>query len=92
MSTQIEAQAEGRAPASKRVAVTVNGHTVIFEDHKATGAEIKQTAIQQGVAIQPDFALFEVKGPGKLKQIGDSDPVTLHEGQTFRAVAPDDNS
>lgn len=92
MSTPIEARAEERVLPGKRVAVTVNGHAVLFEDHKVTGAEIKSTAIQQGVPIQADFALFEVKGPGKLKQVGDSDTITIHEGQTFRAVAPDDNS
>jgi hypothetical protein len=92
MSTHAEAQVEGRVLPGQRVEVTVNGHPLRFEDHKVIGADVKSTAIQQGVAIQADFTLFEVKGPGKLKQIGDTDTVTLHEGQSFRAVAPDDNS
>jgi hypothetical protein len=77
---------------SRAITITVNGRPVVFQDHKTTGAGIKAAAITQGLAIQVDFALFEVKGPGKLKPVGDSEEVTLHEGQSFRALAPDDNS
>ncbi|ODG96212.1 MULTISPECIES: multiubiquitin domain-containing protein [unclassified Nostoc] len=76
----------------KIITVIVNERPVTFSEHKATGLEIKQTAIKQGVAIQEDFVLFEVKGNSPLKQIGDCETVTLHEGQKFRATAPDDNS
>lgn len=76
----------------KTITVTVNERPVTFSEHKATGLEIKQTAIKQGVAIQEDFVLFEVKGNSPLKQVGDCETVTLHEGQKFRATAPDDNS
>jgi hypothetical protein len=64
----------------------------VFNERKATGAEIKTTAIGQGVPIQPDFALFELREHGVLKPVGDRDQVTLHPNQKFRAVAPDDNS
>jgi hypothetical protein len=74
------------------VEVTVNGRAVTFAVRKASGAEIKSTAIQQGVPIQQDFALFELKGQGNLKPMGDEEEVTLHPNQQFRAVAPDDNS
>jgi hypothetical protein len=74
------------------VTVTVNGHVVIFHTRKANGAEIKAAAIAQGVPIQQDFALFEVKGPGHLDQVPDDKDVELHPKQAFRAVAPDDNS
>lgn len=74
------------------VTVQVNGRPVVFQKHRVTGAEIKATAIAQGVTIQPDFLLFEVKQGGELKQIGDSEVVSLHEHEVFRAVAPDDNS
>ena len=79
------------APAVS-ITVTVNGRDVVFHDHRTTGSQIKQTAISQGVAIQQDFALFEVKGAGHLKPIPDSEAVELHNKQAFRAVAPDDNS
>ena len=84
--------AEDQANPSITVTVQVNGRPVVFHKHHATGAEIKATAIAQGVMIQPDFLLFEVKSSGELKQIGDSEVVTLHAHEQFRAVAPDDNS
>lgn len=84
---------EGSTPKDARtVTVKVNNHPVTFQDHKVTGLEIKQTAIQQGVAIQEDFNLFRVKGGGKLDPIADGETVTLHKDEEFRATAPDDNS
>lgn len=83
---------ESMSKKPKIITVTVNERPVTFSEHKATGLEIKQTAIKQGVAIQEDFVLFEVKGNSPLKQVGDCETVTLHEGQKFRATAPDDNS
>lgn len=74
------------------ITVSVNERDVQFPDRKATGAEIKAAAIAQGVQVQPDFALFELKGQGTLKQVADDEQVTLHPNQKFRAVAPDDNS
>jgi hypothetical protein len=74
------------------VTVTVNGRSVVFRMHEATGAEIKSTAIAQGVQIQQDFNLFEKKSDHQLKQIGDAEIIKLHDGLEFRAVAPDDNS
>jgi Multiubiquitin len=83
---------EQQSDRPKPVTVTVNNRPIVFQDHKATGQEIKETAIQQGVTIGLDFALFEVKGGGNLKPIADDETVILHEGEAFRAVAPDDNS
>jgi len=74
------------------ISVKVNEQPVNFTERKVTGLVIKQTAIQQGVAIQLDFVLFWVRGAAPLKQIADSETVNLHEGQVFRAVTPDDNS
>lgn len=76
----------------KTITVTVNERPVTFSNHKVTGLEIKQVAIKQCVAIQEDFVLFEVKCDSQLEQIGDCETITLHEGQRFRATAPDDNS
>lgn len=77
---------------NKEVTVKVNNHPVKFQDHKTTGLEIKQTAIQQGVAIKQDFSLFRVKGGGKLDPIADDEKVTLHKDEEFRATDTDDNS
>jgi len=77
---------------AKVVTVVVNNNPVTFQDHKITGLEIKQTAIQQGVNIEIGFNLFRVKGGGKLEPIGDNEPVTLHPNEEFRATTADDNS
>lgn len=76
----------------KTIVVKVNNRDVTFTEHKITGAVIKSTAIAQGVPIQQDFQLFEVKHGEPLKPIRDDQPVNLHEHQQFRATAPDDNS
>ncbi len=73
------------------VTVKVNEQPVTFQTRKATGAEIKQTAIAQGVAIQPDFNLYRKTG-GNLKRIDDSETVELHDGEEFRAVTPQEPS
>jgi hypothetical protein len=92
MQTEIGKEKEAGSKNPKTITVTLNERPVTFSDHKTTGLEIKQTAIKQGVAIQEDFVLFEVKGNSPLKQVGDRETVTLHEKQVFRATAPDDNS
>lgn len=75
----------------KTITVSVNENPVAFTENSVTGLQIKEAAINQGVNIQLDFNLFEVKD-GKLKPIPDSESVHLHKGQIFRAVTPDDNS
>lgn len=92
MEQPITKEQEPHAGGVKTVTVKVNNHPVTFQDHKATGIEIKRTAIQQGVAIQEDFNLFRVKGGGQLEPVGDGETVTLHKDEEFRATAPDDNS
>jgi hypothetical protein len=93
MNTTTEKTPPAVGKPDKAVTVTVNTKPVTFADHKASGLEIKRTAIKQEVAIQEDFALFEVKGKGiPLKPVLDGEEVTLHPNQEFRALAPDDNS
>jgi hypothetical protein len=92
MKAEVGKETEARSKDPKTITVTVNERSVTFSEHKVTGLELKRVAIKQGVAIQEDFVLFEVKGDAPLKQIGDCDTVTLHKGQVFRATAPDDNS
>ena len=82
----------GQTVSQVSITVTVNGRDVSFQVRRVTGTEIKKTAIAQGVAIQQDFALFEVKGGGNLKPVRDDEVVELHDKEAFRAVAPDDNS
>jgi hypothetical protein len=85
-------RATGAPTTVHPITVNVNERDVQFSVRSATGAEIKAAAIAQGVPIQADFALFEVKGQGSLKQVADDERVALHPNQKFRAVAPDDNS
>ena len=74
------------------VTVSVNGRPVTFTERHATGSEVKASAIAQGVPIQQDFTLFEVKAQGKLKVVGDDEQVSLNDKDEFRAIAPDDAS
>lgn len=92
MKAELGKEAEEQSRGPKSFTVTVNERPVTFSEHKVTGLELKQAAIKQGVAIQVDFVLFEVRGDAPLKQIGDGDGINLHPKQVFRAVAPDDNS
>lgn len=92
MQQTVSEQKDPHADGTKTVTVKVNNHPVTFQDHKATGLEIKRTAIQQSVAIQEDFNLFRVKGGGQLEPVADNETVTLHKDEEFRATAPDDNS
>ena len=74
------------------VGIIVNKKAVRIDGHEATGMEIKQAAIAQGVDIQPDFQLAEIKPDGEHRIIGDNETVRLHEGEKFIATASDDNS
>jgi hypothetical protein len=83
---------EDHQPQHAPITVTVNNRTVVFLVRQVTGAEMKATAIAQGVEIQQDFKLFRKKPNESLEPIGDAETVKLHEHEKFRAVAPDDNS
>lgn len=74
------------------VEITVNNKKIEVEGPKATGLQIKEAAIAQGLAIELSFQLSEKLGPHKTKIIGDTDTVTVHEDAVFVAVADDDNS
>ena len=74
------------------VDIVVNKQPVRIEGPKATGLEIKEAAIAQGVKIELSFQLTEQLGDHKTKIIDNTDTVTLHEGAVFVAVADDDNS
>ncbi len=74
------------------VDIVVNNRPVQVAGPKATGLEIKEAAIAQGVQIDASFQLSEKVGEHKTKVIDNADTVTLHEGAVFVAIADDDNS
>jgi len=74
------------------VTVTVNEQPVTLHGTVATGVQIKQAAIRQGVQIQPNFVLQEELPNGTSKVVGDNDAVHLRAHLRFTAIAPDDNS
>lgn len=79
------------AQNDKNIIIKVNKNDVTVTSHRLTGEDIKKAAIEQGVAIQSDFSLFEVKNK-KLVPVGDNEEVTVNDNSVFRAIAPDDNS
>ncbi len=74
------------------VTVSVNDQPVQLQGDTATGAQIKNAAIAQGVHIQPNFVLQEELPNGTSRIIGDNDEVRLREHLRFTAIQPDDNS
>ena len=81
------------APGSSRpVLIEVNTKPVKIDGPAATGLEIKQAAIDQGVKIQLDFHLTVVGEDGKEDSVADDEAVALRYGQKFFAVDGDDNS
>jgi Multiubiquitin len=76
----------------QRVTIHVNNKPVEVDAPRISGLAIKEAAIAQGVEIQLDFQLAEVKGEGKRQIVGDDDTVTVNKNSQFVATAPDDNS
>lgn len=74
------------------VTITVNTKPVKIEGPKATGLQIKQAAIEQGVDIQLDYELAEIRPNGEERIVGDDDVVTINKNAEFVATAGDDNS
>ena len=76
----------------KTITIEVNDHKVEMPTAPATGLEIKEAAIKQGVNIQLNFVLQVQLPNGSNKVIGDDDKVLLTEHLAFTAIAADDNS
>lgn len=76
----------------KTVTIEVNDHEVHMPAGPATGLEIKNAAIKQGVKIQPTFVLQVQLPNGSSKVVGNDDKVPLTEHLAFTAIAADDNS
>lgn len=89
---QADREPQGRASKADQVRITVNDQFVVMPDKHATGAEIKQSARDAGVAIQPDFVLSEVRPNGEQKIVPDEKKLALKEGDEFWAIPGDDNS
>jgi len=81
-----------KVPHRHVVDITVNNQPVEVIGPKATGLQIKEAAIAQGVKIELDFQLAELKENGERPIIGDGDVVTVNKNSKFVATAPDDNS
>ena len=88
---QVKVQVE-RDKRPRLIEISVNRKPVKVAGPKQTGLTIKQAAIEQGVKIEVTFQLSELLGGHQTKIVGDSDPVTVHKGSAFLAVAGDDNS
>ena len=85
-------QTPSASDPDKIVTIEVNGHKVAMPSGPATGLEIKETAIKEGVNIQPNFVLQVQLPNGSAKIVGDDDKVALSEHLMFTAIAADDNS
>ena len=76
----------------KVVEIEVNDHKVKMHEGPATGLEIKEAAVDQGVSILTNFVLQLHLPNGSSKVIGDNDKIQLSEHLAFTAIAADDNS
>jgi hypothetical protein len=74
------------------IEVRVNNRPVRLPDREVTGLEIKQAAIEQGVCIELDFVLSELREHRPARVVGDADTVRITKHSRFSAVAGDDNS
>jgi hypothetical protein len=83
---------EHHGEEKRTIIVIVNEQHVKLHGHTATGSEIKEEAIKQGVLIKQNFVLQEELPNGTSRIIGDKDIVHLREHLRFTAIAPDDNS
>ncbi|MXV79724.1 MAG: hypothetical protein F4X58_06545 [Chloroflexi bacterium] len=72
--------------------ISVNNKPVELKAQLPSGLEIKEAAIEQGVAIKLDFQLARVDLDGKQQIVGNTDKVDVLEFKTFFATAGDDNS
>ncbi len=72
--------------------ITVNGRPVTMPGPEASGLEIKEAAIAQGVPIKLDFVLMVEETSGKRRIVKDQEHVGLRHHEHFFAIPADDNS
>ena len=77
---------------TKSVFIEINSHKIKMLEGLATGLEIKEAAIEQGVNIQLNFVLQLELPNGTARVIGDDDKVPVRDHLGFTAIEPDDNS
>ncbi|WP_369368176.1 multiubiquitin domain-containing protein [Streptomyces sp. CG4] len=92
MTSTHEGTPEAAPPRPHTVTVTVNGQPVVVPDHEATGLDIKQASIAQGLPIDEGFQLSVRQGNGRYEVVADEENLHVHAHQEFLAVPPDDNS
>jgi len=92
METETQEKVGDRNGRDHVVTIHVNNKPVQIVGPTATGIQIKETAIAQGVSIQPNFQLLEELSGGRTKVVADGDVVHVNEHTRFVAIAPDDNS
>jgi len=93
MTSAVDEGSKPEAPVLRgEIEISVNFKPVRMHERKVTGLQVKEAAIAQGVNIRVDFVLFEDKGNGQRKVVGDTDEVHLHPGSKFEAIPHDDNS
>jgi len=68
------------------VILLVNEKHVKIRGPKATGAQIKAAAIEQGVHIEQNFALWEELSDGGVRKVEDHEEVNIHEHKRFTAT------
>ena len=88
----VEIKPNNPSDGEKTVEIEVNDQKVKMIAGPASGLEIKQAAVDQGVSIQTSFVLQLHLANGSSKVIGDDDKVELTEHLAFTAIAADDNS
>ena len=76
----------------RTVIVTVNNKPVTLARGWHRGAQIKHAAIEQGVAIEPDFTLDQEQPDGTATIVGNDDRVFIKGGEVFSAVDDHDDS
>lgn len=78
---------------AKAVVVKVNNKSVTLPDHRVSGLQVKEAAIDQGVEIELDFLLtLEAHGGNPAQTIDDDDVVTVNKHSEFTANDVDDDS
>jgi len=84
--------AEDLGAKLKKIEIEVNSKKIQMPEGLASGLEIKQAAIGQGVSITVKFVLQQEMPNGTDKVIGDDDKIEIRAHMSFTAIAPDDNS
>jgi hypothetical protein len=74
------------------VTILINRQPVTVEGPRLTGLQIKQTAIDQGVAIGLDFVLSKLNPNGRPQIVGNDDVITVNKNSEFTATDDDDDS